>query len=91
MPNAKAVTMLIVILVFSACGDSDKATPTGPSAPSAPSPTVPSPPPTSGQGAGTIAIRELSPVAGTMLTVQSNCPGGDVRCRVSMGGEAPSM
>ncbi len=79
MPNAKAVTMLIVILVFSACGDSDKATPTGPSAPSAPSPTVPSPPPTSGQGAGTIAIRELSPAAGTMLTVESNCPGGDVR------------
>ena len=67
---------LILVAVLSACSESDTRMPIAPSAPVAPSaPSAPAPP--RGPGTGTIAIRELTPAAGTTLAVL-DCPAGSV-------------
>ncbi len=69
---------LILMAVLNACSGSDRSTPLAPSAPVAPIAPPTGGPGPRGPGAGTIAIRELSPAPGTTLAVQSHCPAGSV-------------
>jgi hypothetical protein len=71
-----AAVALMLMVVLSACSESDGSTPFAPSVPVASSapPTVPG----SGPGTGTIAIRGLSPAPGTTLAVPSHCQAGAV-------------
>jgi hypothetical protein len=74
----RVAPILLVGALLGACSAAKGVIPSSPSMPDA-SGRPPTPPPTgtepaTGPGGGTIAVRELSPAAGALLIVPSNCP-----------------